>query len=204
MPSSTRYPVPAATTRIEIRLVNSRFIATAGEAPSVDQAKQFIAAVRAEFPDATHTVFAYRIGYGASISEGLSDDGEPSGTAGRPALAVLRGADLGDVVVTITRYFGGTKLGKGGLVRAYTQATQEALAALPRTERVELKHGVLKVSYSLYERVRQIIHAHAGVIEEEAFSDSAKLSIAVAVDHIEGFELALADASAGKAKIDWG
>src|SRR5690606_20988905 len=80
--------VPAGTARIEIRVVNSRFIGTAGPAASVDEAKAFIAGVRAEMPDATHHVFAYVIGHGATKIEGMSDDGEPSGTAGRPTLAV--------------------------------------------------------------------------------------------------------------------
>src|SRR5688572_19497440 len=117
---ATRYPIPAETTRVEIRVVNSRFIATIAEARTAEDAHAFIAAIRAEFANASHNVYAFRAGYGASVIEGMSDDGEPSGTAGRPALSVLRGADLGDVVLVITRYFGGTKLGTGGLVRAYT------------------------------------------------------------------------------------
>ncbi len=118
---ATRYPIPAETARVEIRVVNSRFIATIGEARSAEEARAFIDGVRGEFHDATHNVYAFRAGYGASVTEGMSDDGEPPGTAGRPALAVLRGADLGDVVLVVTRYFGGTKLGTGGLVRAYTE-----------------------------------------------------------------------------------
>src|SRR5262245_55787241 len=106
--------VPAARARAEIRAANSRFIATAGPAESVDAARAFVAAVRAERPDATHHVYAYVIGHGATTTLGMSDDGEPSGTAGRPALAVLRGSGLGDAVLVITRYFGGTLLGTGG------------------------------------------------------------------------------------------
>ncbi|RRR68314.1 MAG: YigZ family protein, partial [Candidatus Viridilinea halotolerans] len=113
------YPIPAATTRITLQVLNSRFIGTAGYTPSVVAAREFIAAVRGAMPDATHHCYAYLVGYGASVTAGMSDDGEPSGTAGRPMLAVLRGADLGDVTVVATRYFGGTLLGTGGLVRAY-------------------------------------------------------------------------------------
>ncbi len=129
MTTASRYPIPAKTVRVETRVVNSRFIATIGQAQTVEEARAFIDALRQEFADATHNVYAFRVGYGASVTEGMSDDGEPSGTAGRPALAVLRGADLGDVVLVITRYFGGTKLGTGGLVRAYTHSAQEALEA---------------------------------------------------------------------------
>ena len=137
MMTPNRYPIPAETTRIQLRIVNSRFIATITEASTVKAARDFLNEMCREFSDASHNVYAYRVGYGTSVTEGMSDDGEPSGTAGRPTLAVLRGADLGDVALVTTRYFGGTKLGTGGLVRAYTQSAQEALAALRITERIE-------------------------------------------------------------------
>jgi uncharacterized YigZ family protein len=119
-----RYTIPARETRAEIKVVNSRFVATVAPVFSVDAAKAFIARVRREFADATHNVPAYLIGHGASVIAHCNDDGEPSGTAGRPALAVLRGSGLGDVAVVVTRYFGGTKLGTGGLVRAYSGAVR--------------------------------------------------------------------------------
>jgi uncharacterized YigZ family protein len=128
--SGHRYPIPGETTRVEILVVNSRFIATIAEARTVEEARGFIDRMRHEFHDATHNVYAFRAGYGGSVTEGMSDDGEPPGTAGRPALAVLRGADLGDVALVITRYFGGTKLERG-LVRAAQEAAQAALEALP-------------------------------------------------------------------------
>ncbi len=107
---------------------NSRFIAHLAPAASVEEAKAFIDQIRAEYADATHNVPAYVIGYGASVTAHCNDDGEPAGTAGRPILAVLQGSGLGDVVLVVTRYFGGTKLGTGGLVRAYTEAAQAVLA----------------------------------------------------------------------------
>src|SRR3954469_1102863 len=119
MPS---YRIPAATTRIENEVSRSRFIATLANAPSFQEARDFIASIRAEMPDANHHVYAFKVGYGSSVIEGMSDDGEPSGTAGPPVLAVLRGADIGDAVLVVTRYFGGTKLGTGGLVHAYGDA----------------------------------------------------------------------------------
>ncbi len=122
-----RYRIPARRTRTEIVVVNSRFITTAQPAFSVDEAKAFIQEMKNEFADASHNVPAFLIGYGASVTAHCSDDGEPSGTAGRPALAVLQGSDLGDIVVVVTRYFGGTKLGTGGLVRAYTDAVKSVL-----------------------------------------------------------------------------
>lgn len=201
--TAVRYPIPAETTQVELRIVNSRFIATIGEARTAEDARAFIDLVRKEFSDATHNVYAFRAGYGASVTEGMSDDGEPPGTAGRPALSVLRGADLGDVVVVVTRYFGGTKLGTGGLVRAYTESVQEALAALPTTERVERRRGTLSVPYNLYERVKLLIGAHNGQIEEEDFGGEVALGVVFAVDDSAGFDAALSELSAGRITTDW-
>ena len=114
---SDAYLLPAEEVRRELTVSNSRFIATLAPVSSVNEAKAFVARIRKEFADASHNVPAYIIGGGNSITEYCSDDGEPSGTAGRPALAVLRGSGLGDVAVVVTRYFGGTLLGKGGLVQ---------------------------------------------------------------------------------------
>src|SRR5512142_772503 len=128
------YFVPASTVRAEHEVSRSRFIATLSNTATVQEARAFIAAVRAEMPDATHHVYAFKVGYGASVTEGLSDDGEPTGTSGPPVLAVLRGAEVGDVAIVITRYFGGTKLGTGGLVRAYSDAARAAVAAMTTIE----------------------------------------------------------------------
>ncbi|MCC6906074.1 MAG: YigZ family protein [Anaerolineae bacterium] len=203
MNHATRYPIPAETTRIETRVVNSRFIATITEARTAEAARAFIDECRATFHDASHNVYAFRAGYGASVTEGMSDDGEPPGTAGRPALAVLRGADLGDVALVITRYFGGTKLGTGGLVRAYTEAAQAALAVLPRAERVERHDGILAVSYALYERVRLLITAHHGEAISEDFAGDITLGVRFAVEDIPGYEAALTALSNGQIETIW-
>ncbi len=202
-PGAARYPIPAKTIRVELRIVNSRFIATIGEARTVDEAKAFIDAIREEFHDATHNVHAFRVGYGGSVTEGMTDDSEPSGTAGRPALAVLRGADLGDVVLVITRYFGGTKLGTGGLVRAYTESTQEALAALPRDVRIEKRQGRVNLPYNLYEPVKRLADAQGGEIGEETFAADVTLVVVFPVDRIDGFDSALGEISAGRLSVDW-
>ena len=124
---SKRYPIPAGESRIEYQIKNSRFIGRAGYTPSVEEAKAFVEKVKTEEPGYSHAVYAFAVGHGASVTHGMSDAGEPSGTAGRPALAVVNGSGLGDVTVVIIRYFGGTKLGTGGLVKAYTETVQLAL-----------------------------------------------------------------------------
>ena len=116
------YPVPTGEAVIEIEVKRSRFIGYAAPAATVEAARGFIESVRQRHPDASHHVYAFEVGHGASVTHGMSDDGEPSGTAGRPALVVVENHELGDVVAVVVRYFGGTKLGTGGLVRAYTQA----------------------------------------------------------------------------------
>ena len=192
-----RYPIPAQETRIEIRIVNSRFIASAAPVFSVDEAKAFVRRIRREFADASHNVPVYLIGHGASVTAHCNDDGEPSGTAGRPALAVLRGSGLGDVAVVVTRYFGGTKLGTGGLVRAYGDAVREVLAALPRADKVPTHTVMMALPYSHFERVRLTVAAHHGQILDEDFGADVTVSARFAVEHLPAFQAALREMSAG-------
>lgn len=191
------YPIPAKETRVEMMVVNSRFIATAAPAFTVEEAKAFIARIKAEFADATHNVPVYLVGHGASVTAHCSDDGEPSGTAGRPALAVLQGSGLGDVAVVITRYFGGTKLGTGGLVRAYGDAVREALAALPRAAKVSTHVVQVITPYSGFERLRRLIAAHGGEILDEGFEAEVTVRARFAVGRFSAFETALQEAFNG-------
>ncbi len=190
--------VPARETRVEIRVVNSRFITTAGPAFTVDEAKAFIARIKAEFRDATHNVPLFIIGHGTRQIAHCSDDGEPSGTAGRPALAVLQGSGLGDVAAVVTRYFGGTKLGTGGLVRAYSEAVRAVLRELPLAEKRPTHTVMIAVPYALFERVRQMIAAHRGVLEDQSFAGDVTLTARFPVDEFEGFQSALRELSAGQ------
>jgi uncharacterized YigZ family protein len=192
-----RYPIPARETRTEIVVVNSRFVATASPAFSVEAAREFIARIKDEFSDASHNVPAYLIGHGASVTAHCHDDGEPSGTAGRPALAVLRGSGLGDVVVVVTRYFGGTKLGTGGLVRAYSDAVRAVLEDLPRAEKVPTHTLLVAAPYPFFERVRLAIAAHQGAILDEEFAADVTVTARFAVEHVPGFQAALQEMSNG-------
>ena len=144
------YPIAVGEVEVEVRAKNSRFIGCAAPAESVDDAKAFIAAMRERYPDASHHCYAFAAGYGATVTHGMSDDGEPSGTAGKPMLAVVQGAGIGDVVVVATRYFGGTKLGTGGLVKAYTETAQAALEAVPVEMKVETELLSVNLSYDSY------------------------------------------------------
>lgn len=196
--SSHRYWIPAQTHRIETMVLNSRFIATIVFAESVSAAKESIANIRVEMSNASHHVYAFRIGYGNSVTEGASDDGEPSGTAGPPVLAVLRGRDIGDTLIVVTRYFGGTKLGTGGLVRAYSHAARSALETLELKEKIAREVLGVEAPYPLYELIKRIIARHNGIIEDETFTGDVTIIARFPVDDIEAFTDELSETSAGR------
>jgi len=200
---SKRYLIPAEEACEEIRVVNSRFIATITPVFSVNEARAFIQRIREEYPDAAHHVPAFVVGHGSSVTAHCNDDGEPSGTAGRPALAVLQGSGLGDVAVVVTRYFGGTKLGTGGLVRAYGDAVRAVLAVVPVAEKVATHTVVLAVPYNLFEQTRLLIGSHAGLILDETFAADITLTAQFRAERFEAFEVALQQLSHGtvEAKI---
>ena len=192
-----RYPIPAAERRIETSVLNSRFIAVVAPVFSVEAARQFITSIKNEYPDATHHVPAYIIGFGSSVISHCSDDGEPSGTAGRPALAVLSGSGFGDIAVVVTRYFGGTKLGTGGLVRAYSDAVRQVLAGLPRAEKVSTHSVLVAASYAWYDRLQTLILNHSGAVLKQDLAAGITLTIRLPVENFAAFQRTLTDASHG-------
>jgi uncharacterized YigZ family protein len=194
--------VPAAPATAEIRVSNSRFIANAAPAATVEEARAFLAATRAAMPDATHHVYAYRIGHGATTTEGQSDAGEPSGTAGRPVLAVVRGSGLGDLVVVVTRYFGGTLLGTGGLVRAYGDAAKAVLAVLPQTEKIDYTRLRITLPYAAYELSRRQVVAHAGAFTGETFAAEVTLEVRLPTAQAAPLTDTLREATAGQARVE--
>ena len=196
------YLVPAEEIRRELVVVNSRFIATLAPVFTVEEAKGFVARVRAEFFDASHNVPVYRVGGGDSVIEHCSDDGEPAGTAGRPALAVLTGSGLGDTAVVITRYFGGTKLGTGGLVRAYSEAVRMVIQDVRRAEKVLTHTVMLVIPYRMLERLRLLVRAQRGLILDEDFGADITLTARFPVDRLEGFQLELGNLSSGTVQAE--
>ena len=175
----------------EIEDRRSRFIAQLAHTESEDDAHAFIAAVRSRHHDARHNVPAWILSDGR---ERCSDDGEPSRTAGMPILEVLHGAGLADVCCVVTRYFGGTLLGPGGLVRAYTAATQIALTdAEKNNSLVEMRlvtRVVLSVLYTRYERIRHMVSDFGGKIVRSDFG----AEVLLAMDFKSGEEAAFVDA----------
>ncbi|MDY0094275.1 MAG: YigZ family protein [Candidatus Vecturithrix sp.] len=184
---SQRYPRPAQTIRTEISIKRSRFIATVGHVETVEAARAFIQQIRAEMPDASHHVYAFRVGYGSSVQEGLSDDGEPAGTSGKPTMAVLRGADIGDIALVITRYFGGIKLGTGGLVRAYSSAAKEVLDILPLIEKVATVSMEILVPYAHYEQAKRLLPDYQAIILDEIFAKDVTVKLSIPQDLFSPF-----------------
>jgi uncharacterized YigZ family protein len=196
------YALPLTEIRREHVVINSRFIATLAPALSIDEARAFMMRIKKEFADATHNVPVYIIGGGNTVTEYFSDDGEPAGTAGKPALAVLRGSGLGDAVLVITRYFGGTLLGTGGLVKAYTESAQMVIHAVGRGQRVPVHVAMLAIPYNLLERVRLLATRQHGEVLGEDFAADITMTLQFPVDSFEGFQNYMRELSAGKLQAE--
>jgi uncharacterized YigZ family protein len=197
-----RYQIPAGESRAGIRVSNSRFIATLAPAFTVEEAKAFITRIREEFADATHNVPAYVVGHGAAVIAHCNDDGEPAGTAGRPALAVLQGSGLGDAALVVTRYFGGAKLGTGGLVRAYGDAARAVLEQAPLAEKVSTQTLMMAVPYALFEQVRLLISARRGQSLDEDFAADVTMTARFVREDVTGFQAALQELSNGSLQAE--
>ena len=185
------YPAPAGESWGEIREKGSRFLAWIGPAAGEDAAKAALDGLARQYPDASHHCWAWRLG--SPPRERSSDAGEPSGTAGVPILQVLRGAGLSDVLAVVVRWFGGTKLGKGGLARAYAAATREALAGLPVAQRVSTVRIALQVPYERVGAVKRLIHPPEVELESEVYAEAAQLVLAVHEERCDTLREALAD-----------
>jgi len=196
------YTVPLIEIRRELTVLNSRFIATLAPAFSIDEARAFMARIKKEFADATHNVPVYIIGGGNTVTEYFSDDGEPAGTSGKPALAVLRGSGLGDVVLVVTRYFGGTLLGTGGLVKAYTESAQLVVNNVERGQRISVHVVMLAIPYNLLERVRLLSARHRGKILGEDFAGDITMTLQFPVSEFDSFQLGMRELSAGKLQAE--
>lgn len=194
--------IPAKKIRNEFPVSNSLFITTAAPVFTVEEAKNFIGEIKTEFQDATHNVPVYIIGHPPTTIEHSSDDGEPSGTAGKPALAVLRGSGFGDIVVVITRYFGGTKLGTGGLVRAYSDSMREILSRIPKAQKVATVTVQIVSPYPLYDQINHLLsNSNAKVIHQD-FGIEVKIDIQFAVSDFPEFQNNLNHLTHGSVKAN--
>lgn len=171
--------IPEKATRAELTIRRSKFIADLITVPNRRTAEEAIQFRRAEHPNADHVVYAYITGDSRSEVSGMSDDGEPRGTAGRPVHEILKGSGLTNTIITVVRYFGGTKLGTGGLVRAYGDAARAALEQVTRIPYRILKDYRMVVPYDLYQAVRQILTDNGGEILKEQFLEQVYVVVSL-------------------------
>lgn len=199
----SRYPIPARPHRVEEVVRKSRFITVLAHAPTAEAAQAVLAGIKDEFPDATHHCWAYVAGPpGESASIGMSDDGEPHGTAGRPMLAALLHSGVGEIVAVCTRYFGGTKLGTGGLSRAYSGGVRLALESLPTQERVERVTLRVEVAYEALDSLRHLLEEAEAVVETEEYGEVVRYRVAVPTEEVDRLTHRLAGITRGKAVVE--
>ncbi len=185
----------------EIEEKKSRFIATFRPVESEEEAVAFIEEMKKKYWDARHNCSAFAIGKRAELTR-CSDDGEPSGTAGRPMLEVLLGAEVRNAAVVVTRYFGGTLLGTGGLVRAYTQAVKAGLEA---SQVVTMRYGVrLKIGtdYNGLGKIQYLLGNRGIPIEESNYTENVELVVLLPMEQYEAVQKEMVEATAGKVELE--
>lgn len=198
----SRYPIPARVHRVEETRQRSRFITTLAHAPDAVAAHAFVAAVRDEMPDATHHCWAFVAGPpGSTAHIGMSDDGEPHGTAGRPMLTALLHGGVGDVVAVCTRYYGGVKLGTGGLGRAYGSGVASALDTLPTEERVDRTALDIVAGYPDIDALQRLVADLELPVLEEDFGAEVRIRIDAPVDEVEALRSRIVDLTRGQARV---
>ena len=171
------YPVPAGPVDREITINKSRFITWLRPVCDRDEAMAIVEQARQRYPDASHHCYAYLLGNPASAQAAMNDDGEPSGTAGKPIFNVIQHKGMSDVLVVVTRYFGGVKLGAGGLVRAYAAAAESVLAEAEKVESVPQVLCRLEMGFAQEQRLRHWAACHDGQVEEIAYGQSVVMTL---------------------------
>ncbi|WP_275075552.1 IMPACT family protein [Providencia rettgeri] len=174
------YLIPAETISFTEEIKKSRFITYLAHTEGIDAAKDYIQSIKAQYPDARHHCWAFVAGRPDDSQQlGFSDDGEPTGTAGKPIMAQLLGSQLGEITCVVVRYFGGIKLGTGGLVKAYGNGVQQALKILPTKTKVPQKVFNLVCDYSLTNAIEQLLAQVNGVILHSDYNEAVALQITI-------------------------
>lgn len=185
--------------RLEETIKRSRFVTSIGHANNKETAKLFIQHIRAEFHDATHNCYAFAVGPPKdTTSIGQSDDGEPHATAGSPMLDILLYGEIGEIVVVISRYFGGIKLGTGGLIRAYQSSTSNAIKMLTTEIKVHYTTLHIKSPYPLISIIHHILSKFDAKIMTQEFTQHAIFTIEVPKIHLTLLQESLTNASNGQ------
>lgn len=193
------YDIPAEPLSIsEETIKKSRFITLLAHTEGVEAAKAFIQQSKAEHPTARHHCWAYVAGAPDDSQQlGFSDDGEPSGTAGKPMLAQLMGSQVGEITAVVVRYYGGIMLGTGGLVKAYGGGVQQALKQLARKQKVPMRRFQLRCDYAQLSDVERLVQRFEGELLKTEFLDVVSLTLALPHAQVDGFSQNLTDISRG-------
>ncbi|OOF08907.1 YigZ family protein [Salinivibrio sp. PR5] len=200
--SITPYRVPAQTVRCEQEIKKSRFITYLAHTQGEEDAKQFIQSLRETYPDARHHCWAFVAGRPeSSVQWGCGDDGEPAGTAGKPMLAQLSGANVGEICAVVVRYFGGVKLGTGGLVKAYGSSVQQALAMMETREIAVTVPYVLSCEYAHIDTIESLLKQYHGVQLDAEFSHNVRLTVRIDARFVADFLEALKNQTRGQAYV---
>lgn len=187
----------------EIIIDKSTFIGYSKPIKSEEEAVEFINEIKKKHKDATHNVWAYTVGYNMNIQR-YNDDGEPQGTAGIPTLEVIKKEDLRDVVVVVTRYFGGIKLGAGGLVRAYTKGAKIGIEAGKVIEKVEYNQIGIKIDYNQLGKVQNEIMNMGYFIKDTIYEDNVEILVYSRSNEVENLVSKMVDITSATAEITKG
>lgn len=186
---------------IELEIRKSRFICTIARAHSDEEARAFIADLKKRYWDASHNCSAYVLGDRGDIQR-TSDDGEPSGTAGVPMLNVLLKRGVTDTVAVVTRYFGGIKLGAGGLIRAYGQAVSDAIDAVGIVERRELSQVAITASFEDAGRLENTLRSEGREPDDVAYAENVTILLTLDPADVPGLETMVAEQTSGRATVE--
>ena len=182
------YPIPAGFLERETEIKKSRFIARVAPVSSRDDVKTWLEQARKDHPDARHICWAYQIGRpGAAAEAAMNDDGEPSGTAGKPILSVIQHKDLGDVLVMVIRYFGGIKLGAGGLVRAYAGATEAVLSGVERVIQQPMSRVTVTMTFADEQPLRHWCDQNGAEIDNVGYGAGVTADVSLVEERNQEF-----------------
>ncbi|MGW2601756.1 YigZ family protein [Streptomyces klenkii] len=187
----------------EIEISKSRFICALAPAATEEEAQAFVARIRKEHPTARHHCFAYVLGADGSVQK-ASDDGEPGGTAGVPMLQMLVRREVRYAVAVVTRYFGGVKLGAGGLIRAYGGVVGEALDVLGTVTRQRFRLASVTVDHQRAGKLENDLRATGRAVREVRYGADVRIEVGLPEADVEGFRAWLADTTAGTARLELG
>ncbi|WP_333617567.1 IMPACT family protein [Mixta calida] len=198
------YDIPAEPLSISEEIIKkSRFITMLAHTEGVEAARAFVQQVKAEHPTARHHCWAYVAGHPDDSQQlGFSDDGEPSGTAGKPMLAQLMGSQVGEITAVVVRYYGGIMLGTGGLVKAYGGGVQQALRQLARKQKIPMRRFQLRCDYAQLSDIERLVQRFEGELLKTDFLDVVSITLALPWAQVAGFTQNLTDVSRGMLTLE--